>query len=228
MNKSFKELIKKHEAFIASIYSFFKKNKTQCGGGNLLKIKGVFRERTYICVRGTGNKIIVDKGLTRLKDCSITIRGNNNTINIGAGCKFNKASLYIENNGGRIIIGKDTIIHGQTHIAVIEGKAVNIGERCLFSANITLRTGDSHSILDRKGNRINPSRDIMIGNHVWIGNTVTILKGTRVNNDSVIATGAILTGKEFPSNSIVGGFGGNVLKSEVDWCSERVPIDNQI
>ena len=187
----------------------------------------MFLERTSISVRGTGNKIIVDNGLTRLKDCSITIRGNNNTINIGAGCKLNKTSLYIEDNGGRITIGKDTIIHGQTHIAVIEGKAVNIGERCLFSANITLRTGDSHSILDKKGNRLNPSKDIMIGDHVWVGNTVTLLKGTIINSNCVIAAGAILTGREFPSNSIVGGLGGNILKSDVDWCSERIPIDNQ-
>lgn len=59
-----------------------------------------------------------------------------------------------------------------------------------------------------------------------IGNTVIILKGTEVNGDSVIATGEILTGKEFPSNSIIGVLGGTILKSEVDWCSERIPIDD--
>lgn len=194
----------------------------------MLEIRGVFRKRTTILCNGTNNKIVVDSGLTRLTNCSIRIIGNNNTIHIGAGCKLNNTSFHIEDNGGRIALGERTIIHGLTHIAVIEGKSVEIGSNCLFSANITIRTGDSHSILDKSGKRINPSKDIMIGNHVWIGNTATILKGTKVNNNSVIATGAILTGKEFPSNCIVGGFGGKILKSEVDWCSERIPIDNPI
>lgn len=87
-----------------------KKNTTRVGGGNLLNIKGVFRDRTTICVQGTNNTIIIGKGLTRLKNCSITIRGNNNTIHIGSGCKFNDVRLYIEDSGGRITIGKDTII----------------------------------------------------------------------------------------------------------------------
>ena len=225
MENKRKLFIKRQEDLITLIYNLLKKNITRVGG-NLLNIKGVFSDRTTICVQGTNNTIIIEKGLTKLKNCSITIRGNNSTIHIGAGCKFKDVSLYIEDSGGRITIDKDTIIYGKTHIAVIEGKSVAIGERCLFSSNITIRTGDSHSILDKNGKRINPSKDISIGNHVWIGNTVIILKGTKVNEDSVIATGGILTGKEFPSNSIIGGLGGTILKSEVDWCSERKPIDD--
>lgn len=78
-----------------------------------------------------------------------------------------------------------------------------IGERCLFSSKITIRIGNSHSILDKNGTRINPSKGISIGNHVWIGNTVIILKGTEVNEDSVIATGGILYRQEKNSHQIV-------------------------
>lgn len=228
MNDRLRAIISKHENVIALIYGLFRGNTTKAGGGNLLKFKGVFRNGISIRVIGYGNKVLIDKGLTRLRDCSLTIRGNNNTIHIGKGCKLNSASLYIEDNGGSIIIGEGTIISGKTHIAVIEGKTISIGSRCLFSANITLRAGDSHSILDKNGKRINPSKDIMIGNHVWVGNTVTILKGTKVKDNSIIATGSILTGKEFPENCIIGGIGGKILKTETDWCAERIPIENQI
>lgn len=190
--------------------------------------KVVFRDKTVIRVRGRNNKILIERGLTRLKGCSINIAGNNNVVRIGRDCKLTNASLHIEDNGGVIEIGCGTIISGSTHIAVIEGRKVTIRENCLFSANITLRAGDSHSVLDKAGGRINPSKDIMIGNHVWIGNTVILLKRTKINDNSVVATGCLLTGKEYPGNSIIGGIGGQVLKSEIDWCGERIPIENQI
>lgn len=188
----------------------------------------MFRKKTVISVQGKNNKVLLDSGLTRLDGCSINITGNNNIVRIGKECKLNNVSFHIEDDDGVIEIGERTVIIGNTHIAVIEGKKVVVGEGRLFSPDITLRTGDSHSILDKLGKRINPSKDITIGNHVWIGNKVIILKGTRISDNSVVATGSLLTGKEFPNNSIIGGVGGQVLKSEIDWCGERIPIDNQI
>lgn len=192
----------------------------------MLKIKGVFRDKTSINIRGRGNRVFVEKGLTRLINCRITILGDNNTIHIGKGCKLTDASLHIEDDGGVITIGDGTIISGKTHLACIEGQTISIGEGCLFSANITLRTGDSHSIIDKDGKRINPSKDITIGTHVWVGNTVIILKGTIIKDNCVVATGSVLTGKEFPSNSIIGGVGGKVLKEKISWCEERIPMSS--
>lgn len=184
----------------------------------------MFAKHTSFRIKGDNNVVKIEKGLTRLVNCKFYIVGNNNTINIEAGCKLVNVSFYIEDSNGSISIGRNSIITGCTHLAVIEGKSINIGERCLFSQNITLRTGDSHSVLDNKGERINPSKDIAIGDHVWIRNSVTILKGVKINDNSVVATGCLLTGKEFPSNSIIGGIGGAVLKSEIDWCEERIPM----
>lgn len=210
------------------IYITFSKGIQLVWGGNLLAAKGVFRDRTVIRIQGRNNKVLIERGLTRLKGCSISIMGSSNVVHIGRGCKLTNASLHIEDNGGDIEIGCGTIISGNTHMAVIEGKKVTIGKDCLFSANITLRTGDSHSVLEKAGKRINPSKDIMIGIRVWIGNTVIILKGAKINDNCVVAIGSLLTGKEYPSNSIIGGIGGQVLKGEIDWCGERIPIKNQI
>lgn len=115
---------------------------------------------------------------------------------------------------------------GKTDLAVIEGKCISIGEDCLFSDDIEFRVGDSHSILDYKTrNRLNPSKDITIGKHVWIGHGVKILKGTAVSNNSIIATGAIQTGKQYPNNVIIGGIPAKVLKEGIDWCPERIEIE---
>lgn len=225
MKEYLKKIAVRYSTPLAFIHNLLKGNRCHLGRGNLLATKGVFMEKTSFDVKGTGNKICIKNGLTRLQNCRFVIRGDNNIIEVDSGCKLRDASLFIEDSNGCIVIGKDTIIAGNTHLAVIEGKTITIGERCLFSSNVTLRTGDSHSILNKEGKRINPSKDIIIGNHVWVGNTVIILKGTKVNDNCVVATGSILTGKECPANSIIGGVGGNVLKSEVDWCGERIPFE---
>ena len=90
-------------------------------------------------------------------------------------------------------------------------------KRCLFSDSITFRTGDSHSVLDIDGRRINLAKDIHIGDHVWIGQHVTVLKGSVVRGDSIIGTGSILTGKEYQSNTIIAGSPARILKHHVTW-----------
>lgn len=226
MSLQYKKIVRKHEVLLSFFYRLINRNSIKISGrGNLLSIKGVFAKHSSFSIKGDKNVVKIDKGLTRLENCKFLIWGNNNSINIESGCKLVNVSFYIEDSNGSITIGSNTIITGCTHLAVIEGKSIKIGDRCLFSQNITLRTGDSHSVLDNKGERINPSKDIVIGDHVWIGNSVTILKGAKINDNSVIATGSLLTGKEFPSNCIVGGIGGKVLKSEIDWCEERIPFN---
>lgn len=194
------------------------------GRGNTLSCKGVFLNHTDVKVTGNNNIIQVQKGLTQLSNCKFYIAGDNNKIQIDSGCKLKDVSFFIQDSNGSITVGKNTIITGQTHLAVIEGTSISIGKDCLFSQNITLRTGDSHSILDVTGKRINPSKSIVIGNHVWVGNTVIILKGSKINDNSVIATGCILTGHECPANSIIGGMEGKVLKSNINWCGERISV----
>lgn len=53
--------------------------------------------------------------------------------------------------------------------------------------------------------------DVVIGNNVWIGGRVTILKGVRIGNNAVVGAGAVVT-KDVPDNAIVAGNPAKVLK----------------
>ena len=48
------------------------------------------------------------------------------------------------------------------------------------------------------------SGDVYIGNNVFCGNNVTILKGVRIGDNSVIANGSVVI-SDVESNSIYGG-----------------------
>ena len=87
----------------------------------------------------------------------------------------------------------------------------------MFSDTITFRTGDSHSILDSDGKRINKAKDIAIGDHVWIGQQVIVLKGSTVGADSIVGTGSLLTGKTYDSNSVIAGSPAKIVKQHVSW-----------
>jgi acetyltransferase-like isoleucine patch superfamily enzyme len=45
---------------------------------------------------------------------------------------------------------------------------------------------------------------IVIGNHVWVGINVTVLKGVRVGDGAVIAAGSVVT-KDVPAGWLVAG-----------------------
>jgi len=56
-------------------------------------------------------------------------------------------------------------------------------------------------------------KGIKIGKDCWIGAKVTILDGTILGDGCIVAAGAVLNGKEYPKNSIIGGVPAKVIKS---------------
>ena len=199
-----------------------KKNKVNISGkGNVLN--GIFAAHCDFFVKYKSSKIEIEMGLTRLTNCSIHLYGRNCKVQIGEDCNLNHLSLWLEDDGTEIIIGKHVTVTGSTHMAAIEGCRIIVGDDCLFSQDIEFRTGDSHSILDSiTGKRMNPSKDITLGRHVWIGHSVKVLKGASIGSNSIIATGSIITGKSFQDHVIIGGIGGRIIKENVDWCPERI------
>ena len=219
-----KTIIIKHERILSKIYRFLCMNKTSIKKRNRVIWGNAFMSHCKIKIVGERNYLYIGGKVSRLKSTSISVYGSDNIIMIGDSCNLIDAHLHIEDNGGKIQIKNHVTISGYSELAVIEGRRIEIGEDCLFSNHIIMRTGDSHSIIDSStGSRINPSKDIIIGDHVWVGHDVKLLKGVKVGDNSVIATGSILSNDEYPANSVIGGVGkGRVLKSGINWDSKRI------
>ena len=128
----------------------------------------------------------------------------------------------MEDNHCIISIGERTFVGKDSHLACTEdGSKLLIGSDCMISSHVQIRTGDSHSILDSNGDRINPASSVSIGNHVWLGEGCKVLKGVSLDGDDIVSTGAIVT-KSFGRNLLIGGIPAKILKENVIWDKERV------
>ncbi len=193
------------------------------GRGNVISAPCALLKKTRISIKGDNNHILISD-FAILKGASIAIHGSNNTITIGPWCHLAGTDLFMEDDGGSIAIGEKTKFLGKTHVAVIEGTSVTIGKDCLFSSDIQLRTGDSHAILNMEGRRINPSRDITLGDHVWVGTQAFCTKGAQVASHSIIGARALVTGVFEEPHCTLAGVPAKVVKRDVDWSIRRIPV----
>lgn len=95
----------------------------------------------------------------------------------------------------------------------------------MISAGVAARTADGHGIFDRKsGELINGPGDIIIGEHVWVGNGVRISKDVKIHAGSIIGQESIVT-KDIEANTVNVGVPARAVRSDVVW-SRRGPYDD--
>jgi len=197
-------------------------------GGRGNRIIGLDRcmvKNSRVHFSGRGNVVEIGD-MSTLNGVSISIAGSGNRVILGARTFLMGCAFSIEDDGNHIEIGEHTYIYNQTELAAIEGTGIRIGEDCLISSDAALRTGDSHSILDANGKRINPSGDIVLGRHVWLCKDVKVLKNARIGNDCIIGTGAVITGTTPEmQGTIFAGSPARPVKSNITWDVARLPVE---
>lgn len=167
-------------------------------------------------------------------------------IEVGYGVKFSHAQISIHSGGklfindlceirGRIIIGANCevrigyglICNDSVSIHANDNCSITIGDDCLF-ANARIYSSDMHSIFnDENGDRINHSKNVSIGNKVWISRDALILKGTRINNNCIVGARSVLSG-EYLASSMIAGSPGKVIKKGISWSRNLVDKKSEI
>lgn len=128
----------------------------------------------------------------------------------------------MEDNGCELAIGDNTYIVSCFFAIRDNDTSITIGDDCMFSAQTIVRTSDAHSILEG-GKRINPGKNVIIGDHVWVGYGANILKGSIIESHSVIGTQSVVAGLHVPEGSVAAGNPARVVRTGVDWDSSRHP-----
>jgi maltose O-acetyltransferase len=118
------------------------------------------------------------------------------------------ACSYLEarTENSLIEIGVSTTINNRA-VILSEGNSVHIGDRCLVGEELLVSDSNFHELaVARRGMADQSPRPVWIGNDVFIGARVTILKGCRIGDGAVIAAGSVLPpGFEAPPLAIVAG-----------------------
>lgn len=156
-----------------------------------------------------------------MHDCTINIFGNNNILHIKDNVTMIEGRIVICDSDNMVLIGEHTGFNRNVVLDCMEGTQLVIGDNCLFSADIVVRTGDWHSIYDESGFRINTSRDTIIGKHCWIGDRVSITKGVTLADNTVVGTGAVVTKSVKESNTIIVGNPAKIIKKNIQWDTLR-------
>ena len=188
------------------------------GKHNTIKKRGI-SIHSKLQISGNGNEVIFEKNAIIVRS-HIYLSGNNNRIIIREGAYLEGTDICLEDNNLLLVIGRNTFV-GPSHLAVTEdGSKLQIGDGCMISSHVQIRTGDSHAIVDLQGNRLNPARSVTIGNHCWLGEGCKIMKGVTLAQDTVVSTGSIVT-KSFNPSVLLGGVPAKILKENINWNRSR-------
>ena len=118
-------------------------------------------------------------------------------------------------NSGKLEIGDNFCVNAASNIICY--KEISIGEDVLISWECLVMDTDFHKVISIESQQqINSDKLIQIGNHVWIACKSTILKGSMLPNDSVVAAGSVICKKYFSSNTVYASTG--EIRNQVTWA----------
>lgn len=188
--------------------SFFLKNLSQYKLGNNVRIQAL-------------------KTLTAESNAILAI-GDNSVVYENA---------RIESLGdGQLFIGNNSII-GDARITC--RNKISIGRNFLTSWNVFIQDFDPHPVSgEQRAQQVDsmatnfypafqtrpasksfyfdfPSEPITIGNNVWLGANVTILKGAHIGDNCIVATGSVVIRGHYEANSILAGNPAKIVKTGI-------------
>lgn len=163
---------------------------------------------------GFGNRVLIEDGVV-LKKLNISIRGVDNVVKIKKNTVFNGV-IGVIGSRRQVSIGENCTVNGVLINA--RERDIYIGDDCLFSSEIKIRSSDAHKIFDAtSNNQINlPYKDVIIGNHVWIGQGVFVGKNSTIPDNCVVGANSIIT-KNFNEAGCVIVGNNKIVRKNIYW-----------
>jgi acetyltransferase-like isoleucine patch superfamily enzyme len=185
--------------------------------GNRIEFGASTGASVSIEFRGTGNRLVVAPEI-RLSHLTVNFNCDNGFVEIGpsSGVPAFSANMRVGQDA-RIVLGANVSSTGVVGISAVEGTSIVIGDDVMFASENQLRGDDGHPIFDiGTGLRVNPARDITIGDHVWVGWGAMLLGGTTIAEGCVVGMRSVVKGT-FPNNCILVGSPARVVRRNVAW-----------
>jgi len=214
---------------------FVKTNYFKSNGNIFYTIDDLTGEKKYfpkikglnVLFGGKNSTLIIHSNpIPKFKNTTIHLNNDNNFFEIQSSkYTIQYCWIYSSSKNGKLSIGKNLYLAGGQIVLGQEANAImNIGDDCLFSSGIIIRTSDSHTLIDLETKApINPPKNVTIENHVWLSEGVKVLKGSYISEGSTVAAGAIITKEFMQKNVVLGGMPAQILRENTSW--DRQPYD---
>ncbi len=177
--------------------------------------------RINLRIEGNNNKVILEEGGVNVT-IDLHINGNNNLFFLDKMYTTFKTNALLFGEGQKISIGKHAHF-GNVGLNAQENTSIIIGNEALFSYQVEIRTTDSHSVLSlQTGERINPAKNIKIGNHVWIGTQTIINKGVEIADDVIVGAKALVVKSVLENHVSIGGVPAKIIQRNVTWSFDQI------
>ncbi|MCJ7826813.1 MAG: sugar O-acetyltransferase [Demequinaceae bacterium] len=119
-----------------------------------------------------------------------------------------RAPLFVD-YGVNITIGSGSFAN--YGLIALDVAPITIGNDVLIGPNVQFLT-PSHPIdPERRRDKLESAKPIVIGNNVWLGGGVIVLGGVTIGENSIIGAGAVVT-KDIPANVIAVGNPARVIR----------------
>lgn len=193
------------------------------------RIQGYIPEltNTTISFQGKNNILYCEQGV-QITNSIIQFKGDHSVIYIsktGAPLMVHLTSRH----QSVIRIGKNnTTGMGRFPMWMLASSGCTIftGDDCMISHSVMFRTADPHLIYDSsEGTRTGGGKSIYLGDHVWLGQDVTLLKGSWIDSGCIVGEGSVVGGKHLKNNECWCGNPAQRIKSNVFW--DRHSVDNE-
>jgi acetyltransferase-like isoleucine patch superfamily enzyme len=127
-------------------------------------------------------------------------------VGVGKGCRFDVVK-------GAVCEMTDCTFTGDSRIVIAESLLMGAGTVVAWGCEFLDR--DWHTI--RYEGRKERGRGIVVGKHVWIGSHVRILKGVRIPDDCVVASGSVVVDVFDEPGCLIAGSPAKVVRRGISW-----------
>lgn len=144
-------------------------------------------------ISGKNNKIVI-KSMTNPSTLKIVVYGDGNNIFIDAAKSLSDLKILVGSdntnkvNNSKLTIGQNFYCEASQILIYDNNSDVNIGKDNLWSCDVTVHSGDT-----------------IIGNHVCIGQNVTIMSNARIPNNCIVGTFSVVSQQFVKDHVLIAG-----------------------
>lgn len=171
---------------------------------------------------GVGNVLYCENNV-HIMNSYINFGGNNCLIYLSSSNSAYPLNLQVFHDSV-VYIGKNNNMAAPININIQEHQNLIIGDDGIIGSGTNIRTSDASPIFDiETKRRINHSRSVYIGDHVWLGHLSYISRGVEIGSGSILSNNSHVEANEIlGSNKVYSGNPSREVKDDVFFTNTYV------